>query len=205
MACAGVLTAPLLELIRAADQVVQSTCVFLGASVPVYSALLVASGNQAVGGGYSFFNIGLLAVPSRCSLRLFLCRCCTVFSCWHWPHPSVGENSTPCFSSLYSFGKWALVLAVTLFSGILSVQTVLNAQVDAATGKTVKLLASSAIPIVGGAFGDAVTAIQNSVRIVKSGVGAFGFWLPSASLPPLHWRLPCGWGCASWEKWLPTC
>ena len=49
-----------------------------------------------------------------------------------------------------------------------------NAQVDAASGKAVKFLASSAVPIVGGAFGDAVAAIQNSVEIVKSGVGAFG-------------------------------
>ena len=74
----------------------------------------------------------------------------------------------------FTFAKWALVLAVTLFSGVLSVQTVRNAQVDAASGQAVKFLASSAVPIVGGAFGDAVAAIQNSVEIVKSGVGAFG-------------------------------
>ena len=173
VACAGVLTAPLLELIRAADQVVQSTCVFLGASVPVYSALLVASGNQAVGGGYSFLTLAAgSAIPVLSSALLvpllhgFLMLALASSLC--------GGKFDSLLSSLYSFGKWALVLAVTLFSGILSVQTVLNAQVDAATGKTVKLLASSAIPIVGGAFGDAVTAIQNSVRIVKSGVGAFG-------------------------------
>lgn len=77
-------------------------------------------------------------------------------------------------SSLYGFAKWLLVLSVTLFSGLLSVQTMLGAQVDAASSKAVKLLASSAIPIVGGAFGDAVAAIQNSVQIVKSGAGAFG-------------------------------
>ena len=66
------------------------------------------------------------------------------------------------------------VLNVKELTPILSVQTVLNAQVDAASGKAVKFLASSAVPIVGGAFGDAVAAIQNSVEIVKSGVGAFG-------------------------------
>ena len=173
VACAGVLTAPLLGLIRAADQVMQSTCVFLGASVPVYSALLVASGNQAVGGGYSFLTLAAgSAIPVLSSALLvpllhgFLMLALASSLC--------GGKFDALLSSLYSFGKWALVLAVTLFSGILSVQTALNAQVDAATGKTVKLLASSAIPIVGGAFGDAVTAIQNSVRIVKSGVGAFG-------------------------------
>lgn len=49
LACAGVLTVPLLELIQAAQRVIESACVFLGASVPVYSALLLASGNTAAG------------------------------------------------------------------------------------------------------------------------------------------------------------
>ena len=77
-------------------------------------------------------------------------------------------------SSLYAAAKWTLAASVTLYSGLLSIQTALNAQVDAASGKTAKLLASSAIPIVGGALGDAVGAIQSSLLLVKSGVGAFG-------------------------------
>ena len=75
---------------------------------------------------------------------------------------------------MYRLGKWALTTLVTLFAAILSVQTAVNAQVDAATGKAAKLALSAGLPIVGGALGDAVTAIQNSVRIVKSGAGAFG-------------------------------
>ena len=67
-----------------------------------------------------------------------------------------------------------MVTAVTAFTGVLSVQTAVNAQVDAAAGKAAKLALTTGVPIVGGALGDAVTAIQNSVHIVKSGVGAFG-------------------------------
>lgn len=36
---------------------IESACVFLGASVPVYSALLLASGNTAAGGSYSFWTL----------------------------------------------------------------------------------------------------------------------------------------------------
>lgn len=173
LACAGVLTAPLLELIQAAQRVIESACVFLGASVPVYSALLLASGNTAAGGSYSFWTLAAGSlIPALSSallmplLHMFLLLALASSLC--------GGAFDKLLQSLYSFAKWALVLAVTLFSGVLSVQTVLNAQVDAASGKAVKFLASSAVPIVGGAFGDAVAAIQNSVEIVKSGVGAFG-------------------------------
>ena len=173
LACAGVLTVPLVELIQAAQRVIESACVFLGASVPVYSALLLASGNTAAGGSYSFWTLAAGSLISALSsallmplLHMFLLLALASSLC--------GGAFDKLLQSLYSFAKWALVLAVTLFSGVLSVQTVLNAQVDAASGKAVKFLASSAVPIVGGAFGDAVAAIQNSVEIVKSGVGAFG-------------------------------
>lgn len=173
LACAGVLTAPLLDLIRLTEEVVQSACVFLGASVPVYGALLAASGSVSAGGSYSLLTLAAgSAIPLLTTtlvmplLHGFLMLALTSSLC--------EGRFDKLLSSLYGFAKWALVFAVTLFSGVLSVQAVLNAQVDAAAGKTMKLLASSAIPIVGGAFGDAVAAIQNSVHIVKSGVGAFG-------------------------------
>ena len=81
LACAGVLTAPLLELIQAAQQVIESACVFLGASVPVYSALLLASGNTAAGGSYSFWTLAAGSlIPALSSallmplLHMFLLR-----------------------------------------------------------------------------------------------------------------------------------
>lgn len=184
LACAGVLTAPLLELIRSAEQVIENACVFLGASVPVYSALLLASGGTVVGSSYSFLTLAAGNLISLLSqgvlmplLHIFLTLALATSLC--------GGRFDGLLKSLYALAKWLLVLAVTVFSGILSVQTVLNSQVDAATGKAAKFIASSAIPIVGSAFGDAVSAIQNSVRVVKSGVGAFGILVALCIFGPL--------------------
>ncbi len=173
LACAMIVVTPLLTVIRATQRAVESASAFLLASVPVYGALMVASGSPTAGTSYSFLTLSVgNAIPILSSavvfpvLHLFLAL--TLAS-------SVSRIKFGGLAeSLYSFAKWLLVLAVTVFSAVLSVQTVLNAQVDAASNKAAKLLASSAIPIVGGAFGDAVAAIQNSVRIVKSGAGAFG-------------------------------
>lgn len=173
LACAAVLTAPLLELIQAAEQVIDSACAFLGAGVPVYAALMAASGSGGAGGAYSTLALtagSLIPVLSSAVLLPLL----HAFLMLALASPLCKSRFDHLISSLYGFAKWLLVLSVTLFSGLLSVQTMLGAQVDAASSKAVKLLASSAIPIVGGAFGDAVAAIQNSVQIVKSGAGAFG-------------------------------
>ena len=78
LACAGVLTAPLLELIRSAEQVIENACVFLGASVPVYSALLLASGGTVVGSSYSFLTLAAGNLISLLS-KGYSCPCCTFF------------------------------------------------------------------------------------------------------------------------------
>lgn len=173
LGCAAVMAVPLTGLISSARMVVESASVFLLAGIPVYSALLIASGNTAAGGSYSFLALAAAnAIPALATSLLFpMLQLLLAFGL----AASVSSAKLERISnSLYGFGKWLLILIVTLFSGFISVQTVLNSQVDAAANKTAKLLASSAIPIVGGAFGDAVAAIQSSVRILKSGVGAFG-------------------------------
>ncbi len=183
LACAAVVVTPLLQVIGSARGAVEAAGVFLLASVPVYGALLAASGNPAAGSSYSFLTLAVgNAIPALSSavifplLHIFLALALTA---------SVSQVKFDKFAkSLYGFGKWLLVLAVTVFSGVLSVQTALNAQVDAATNKAAKLAASTAIPIVGGAFGDAVAAIQNSVHLVKSGLGAFGILAALCILGP---------------------
>lgn len=173
LACAAVIVTPLLELIGTTQRAVESASVFLLASVPVYGGLMAAGGSAAAGTSYSFLTLAAgNVIPILSSSLIF--PLLHVFLALALAASVSQVKFDRLAGSLYGFAKWILVLAVTLFSGILSVQTMLNAQVDAVSNKTVKLIASSAIPIVGGAFGDAVAAIQNSVHIVKSGVGAFG-------------------------------
>jgi len=173
LACAAVIVTPLLELIGSTQRAVESASVFLLASVPVYGGLMAAGGNTAAGTSYSFLTLAAgNVIPILSSSFIF--PLLHVFLALALASSVSQVKFDRLAGSLYSFAKWLLVLAVTAFSGILSVQTMLNAQVDAVSNKAIKLVASSAIPIVGGAFGDAVAAIQNSVHIVKSGVGAFG-------------------------------
>ena len=53
-------------------------------------------------------------------------------------------------------------------------QSLLGNAVDVSTNKTVKFVVSSFVPVVGSALGDAFGTVQGSVKLLKSGVGAFG-------------------------------
>lgn len=172
-ACGAVMAGPVLGMLNACRTAADSASAFMAAAVPVYAGLLAAAGNLASGSGYSFLAMfaggaipvlasGILLPAMRIYLGL---AAASSLSC---------AKVEKAAGAVYSLGKWVLVTAVTAFTGVLSVQTAVNAQVDAAAGKAAKLALTTGVPIVGGALGDAVTAIQNSVHIVKSGVGAFG-------------------------------
>lgn len=191
IACGAVMAAPLLGLLSACETVSQTAGAFITAAVPVYAGLLTASGSPAAGSGYSFLAMGAgAAVPWLCAG--FLLPLLRVYLALAVSAAASGGRLGKLADSLYRFGKWALGLAVTAYTGVLSVQTALNGQIDAAAGKAAKLALSSGVPIVGGALGDAVAAIQNSVHMVKSGAGAFGM------LAGLCLFLPLIGECAAW-------
>lgn len=159
--------------ISSASDLTESISVFTLSAIPIYTVLHIACGNTALGtsyGGVSILGANMymqlltqLVIPS---LSIFLALSVSA-SFSHLNVKSIGE-------SVYKFIKWVMVLSVTIFSGIISVQSAVAGATDAATAKTIKFIAGSTIPVVGTAFGDGVTAIQYSVAVLKAGAGAFG-------------------------------
>ncbi len=171
--CAGVLLPPLIRLISSCAAVIQNASVFLMASVPVYSALMAAGGNVITGSSYGLLTLAAAnLIPAFSAavifpmLHIFLALSLT---------SAVSQQGFDAFlGKLYGIFKWVLILLASLFSGALSIQTVINIQADSAAGKAAKMIISSALPIVGGAFSDSLSAIKSSIEVVRSGVGAFG-------------------------------
>ena len=192
IACTVAVAGPVIWLMTLCQRVTESAAAFLGVAAPVYAGLMTACGGVATGSGYSFLTMLLGEMIPVLSagfilplLRIYLgLSVVSVLS---------EERLSKFTGSIYGFMKWTLVTAVTIYSGVLSVQAALNSQVDAASGKAVKLALSTGVPVVGGALGDAVAAIQNSLKIVKSGAGAFGV------LAALCIFLPAGAECLMWS------
>lgn len=198
LATAAVVLTPLLGVMDRARRAVEGAGVFLAGAVPVYGGLLVASGSPGAGTGYLTWAMGLAnALPLVSTTLLFPGMQLFLVLAVADAASELGTGELA--KSVYSAAKWVLVLAVTAFSGALSVQTLLGAQGDAAAGKTLKFLTASAVPVVGGAFGDGMAAIQSSVAVLRSGAGAFGIlaalciFVPTA-LEAALWAALCSVG-----------
>ena len=67
-----------------------------------------------------------------------------------------------------------LSIVMTIFVSLLTIQNLIGVAADNAGTKAVKFAVSNFIPVVGGALSDAYTTVQSCVKVLKSGVGAFG-------------------------------
>lgn len=161
------------ELLDRMQQVTESASVFLLGSVPVSSGLMIASGSIKSGASYSMLtlaagNIIPLALNAVILPAMNILLALGIVSAISTTR--LDETA----KKIYGFTKWLLVLIVSVFFAVASIQNIIASSMDAVTEKTVKIAASTAIPVVGGIIGDSISAIRGSVELVKSGVGAFG-------------------------------
>lgn len=86
---------------------------------------------------------------------------------------------------------WILGLIMTLFLGLLSIQTTLSASADSVALRTARFFVSSGVPIVGGAVSDALSTVSGSLGLIKTGIGGFGIAAGAAMLLPAAISIVC--------------
>lgn len=178
----------IIEIIADLEQISSAISIFLLTAIPVYGTLIIASGNVVTGTTYGTVtltvanSIGLLSTYIIIPLLSVILGLSLSSSFSHL-------KMNKFIDSIYQFVKWTMVTAITLFSAILSIQSVISGTSDEVTIKTAKLIASSTIPIVGSAFGDGIDVVRESVNMIKSGAGAFGIIASVLIFAPLGIRV----------------
>lgn len=165
---------PLLKSIQTCAGVIKGTAVFMLCYIPVLVGIMIAAGQPLSASSYGFMMLFAGESISQISsgvlipmLSIFLAVCVA-------SAVSPKLNLTGLCNMFQSMIKWLLGAVMTVFIGILSVQTIVGAAVDSAGSKTMKFMISSFVPIIGGALSDGFSTVQSCVKTLKSGVGAFG-------------------------------
>lgn len=86
---------------------------------------------------------------------------------------------------------WGLSLIMTIFMGVLSLQTAVSAASDNAAIKAAKFAVSQGVPIIGGTISDSVNTLQTGLGILKSSVGVYGIIAAAAVILPVLASLLC--------------
>ena len=171
-ACA-VIAPPVISCIQQASTLIEGAGGFLLAGAPVLAGLMLACGQPVSASGWTVF---LLAAGNGISLLssvvlLPVMHIFLAFSLVSAVSPDIRLDSL--CGVFAKTVRWVLVLAVTIFTSLLSAQSLISASADGASVKAAKLFAGF-VPVVGNVLGDTMGTVQSCVRLLKSGVGAFG-------------------------------
>lgn len=159
---------------------------FMTCFVPVFAGLAAAGGNITAASGY---NVLVLAVSDACiqiadNILMPLLSMCLGLAVVDASCSALSLKGM--LEGIKKIVTWGLGLIMTIFTGLLSIQSIVAASADSLSIKTAKYVLSNCVPIVGGAVSDAYSTVRGSISLLKNGVGGVGIAaLALMLLPPL--------------------
>ena len=176
---------PVYNFVGSTASAMKGAGVFMTGFVPIFAGIVTMSG--AVGTS-TVSSVTLLAaaqgltwfsafgvVPVMCAY-LAVSGCCAV-------SPLMGKTGIS--ESVKKLAMWVLSLILTVFSGVMSLQTMLSGAADSMALRTGKFLIGSALPLGGSAIGEAVSTLVGSMGVLKNTVGIYAIMAVAVCVIPL--------------------
>ncbi len=165
---------PIVYCIANAAEVIKAAAGFLLACVPVLVGIMIAAGQPVAAGSYNLLMVAVGNVISLLSANVIVPMMNIFLALSIVAAVSPGINLSGLCDAFNKAVKWILGFCMTVFAGLLTMHSIVSTAVDSTGSKAAKFLVSSFVPIVGSALGDALTTINGCVKMLKSGVSAFG-------------------------------
>lgn len=168
-----VITPPILSCIQQSSELIKGAGAFLLAGVPILAGIMLAAGQAVSASGWAIF---LLAAGNAISFlsTVVLMPMMNIFLAFSLVSALSPEIRLDGLCTVFAKTvRWVLVLAVTIFTSLLSAQSIVSAAADGVSAKAAKMV-TGFIPVVGGVLGDAAGTVQGCIKLLRSGVGAFG-------------------------------
>ncbi len=165
---------PLLAYFNDVIKTIESANSFERGFIPVFAAVLAASGQTltAAGSASAILAVSEIASGVLCGTVVPFVRILTAVSGVSAVAPDLNTDSAAAFAE--KCVKWLLGILATVLVASLTISGMVTAAADTVAGKTVKFVVSGSVPIIGGAVGDALASVKSCISLLKTSVGAFG-------------------------------
>lgn len=171
--CAVIVT-PIIACINSSMLVIKSASGFTLCAAPIMAAIMIASGNPIAGVSYQTLIIAAGQVISHLAGNFLAPFMNMLLGISLISSLSSRLNLESLCGAIYKSIKFVLKFAASIFTGMLTLQNIVTTSADNIGTSTLKFAIDGCVPIVGGALSDALTTVQGCVKLLKSGVGAFG-------------------------------
>lgn len=182
----AVISTPVCEVLESSAQALSEGADFMTCFVPVFAGVAAAGGNITSASGYNLLALTVSDAAIQVSDRILMpmlsmCLCLAIVDA------ACGTLSlSGMLNGIKKTVTWGLGLIMTVFTGLLSIQSIVGTSADSLSSKTAKYVISNCVPVVGGAVSDAYSTVKGSIMLLKNGVGGVGIAaLAVMLLPPL--------------------
>lgn len=174
LAAAGMLMVPLSALLQQVWRAIDSVTVFMYSYVPVYAAVMSASGSMTAALSYqtALFTCTQLLVTAIRTVVIPLLNVSLAIGCTGAVTEELRLDAVSAL--LHKVILWGMGLFSTLFTWVLSMQQMAAASADTLGSRTIKFSLSSFVPVVGGVLSEAYSTVIGCAGLLRSGVGCFG-------------------------------
>ena len=158
---------------------------FILTYIPVFAGVITASGQPMTGAAYNLFLFWMCQVTAQLVTTLFVPLLCAYLALSLLSVVCPKLNLSGLVGGIKTFVTWSLGLILTIFVGLMSIQSVVASSGDSIAVKTTKFFIGSMIPVVGGALADLFVAAQGCIQLVKGTLGAFGVIVTALTFLPV--------------------
>ncbi len=174
LSVAGIIIAPIFSAINTAVSAMKACATFMTAFIPVFAAITAISGKTATSASMSALLLGAANGVSLLSNFAVVPLIGGYMSLSLATSVSPLINNNGISQAIKKLSLWVMSLISTVFLGVLSIQTVVNAHADNLSMRTAKFIIGSAVPVAGGVLSEALGTLTASVSLLKSSVGIYG-------------------------------
>lgn len=182
---ATAIAAPIIDCITTTAGAIQDCSNFILAFVPVFSSVVTAAGQPVTATTYTVFLFGACQVVSQIVSSILVPLMGVYLAFCMVGSLTPGIDIVSVAKVIKSTVNWTLGLLLTIFVGLLSMQTMVASGSDTVVAKTAKFLIGSFVPIVGNALSEAFTATQGYMKLLKATVGVFGTLVAALTFLPI--------------------
>lgn len=194
-----IVVSPIVSCIANAAAVIKTAAGFLLACVPVLAGIMIVAGQPAAAGSYNLLMMAAGNVISLLSANILvpMMNIFLALSIVSAVSPNINLNGL--CEAFSKAAKWIMGFCMTIFTGLLTMHGIVATAMDSTGTRAAKFVVSSFVPVVGNALGEALHTINGCVKMLKSGVSAFGL------LAGIFIFLPIIVECIVWLITLQVC
>lgn len=169
----SIIIAPISRMITDAVAGIKTCTVFVNSYLPIMTAIIIASKNPALAVTYNSFSLFLSSLISNIA-NSFLVPCISALLSFNVLSSFSFENYRErIVKSVRKMIVIILSLFSTIYTGLLTTQSILATSSDSVALKGIKFISGAFVPIVGGGVGDAISSVFSSFLIMKNTLGVF--------------------------------